>query len=132
MLGDQPGSAVPSALDDFDDDAEGLFDVEDVSEEDSAFGDVQVGNYPPVQKGELYKQLWNRKKYRARQTRALYKSIGLNPDYERSEEELEEYIILKAVRDFNHSKFSAEEHIIVEGLIKDVFQSAIPDLDAPI
>jgi hypothetical protein len=37
------------------------------------------------------------------------------------EEELEEYIILKAVRDFNHSKFATEEHIIIEGIIKDVF-----------
>jgi hypothetical protein len=28
---------------------------------------------------------------------------------------------LKAVRDFNHSKFATEDHIIIEGVIKDVF-----------
>jgi hypothetical protein len=37
------------------------------------------------------------------------------------EEELEEYIILKAVRDYNHSKFAEADHIIIEGVIKDVF-----------
>jgi len=39
---------------------------------------------------------------------------------------------LKAVRDFNHSKFATDEHIIIEGIIKDIFQGAVPDLDKPI
>ena len=38
---------------------------------------------------------------------------------------------MKAVRDYNHSKFAAYDHVIIEGVIKDVFQSAVPDLDAP-
>ena len=49
-----------------------------------------------------------------------------------TEEELEEYIILKAVRDYNHSKFATEEHVIIEGIIKDIFQGAVPDLDKPV
>jgi len=36
------------------------------------------------------------------------------------------------VRDYNHSKFAADDHVIVEGVIKDVFQNAVPDLDAPV
>jgi len=39
---------------------------------------------------------------------------------------------LKAVRDFNHSKFATEEHIIIEGIIKDIFQGAVPDVDKPV
>jgi hypothetical protein len=38
---------------------------------------------------------------------------------------------LKAVRDYNHSKFATEEHIIIEGIIKDIFQGAVADLDKP-
>ena len=49
----------------------------------------------------------------------LLKTLGVKIDY--SKEELEEYIILKAVRDFNHSKFATEEHLLIEGVIKDVF-----------
>ena len=33
---------------------------------------------------------------------------------------------------YNHSKFATEEHILIEGVIKDVFQGAVPDLDKPI
>jgi len=51
----------------------------------------------------------------------VYKQIGIDPGQHYDEEELEEYIILKAVRDFNHSKFAIEEHIIIEGIIKDIF-----------
>ena len=39
---------------------------------------------------------------------------------------------MKAVRDFNHSKFATEEHLLIEGAIKDVFQGAVPDLDKPV
>ena len=39
---------------------------------------------------------------------------------------------MKAVRDFNHSKFAVEEHVIIEGIIKDIFQGAVPDLDKPV
>ena len=36
------------------------------------------------------------------------------------------------IRDYNHSKFATEEHTIIEGVIKDVFQGAVPDLDKPV
>lgn len=62
----------------------------------------------------------------------MYRQIGIDPDQHYEEEELEEYIILKAVRDYNHSKFATEEHILIEGVIKDVFQGAVPDLDKPV
>ena len=66
-----------------------------------------------------------------RQRRIVYAQIGIDPDVAYSEEELEEYIVLKAVRDFNHSKFATTEHILIEGAIKDIFQGAVPDLDEP-
>jgi dynein heavy chain len=66
-----------------------------------------------------------------RQRRIVYAQIGIDPDINYSEEELEEYIVLKAVRDFNHSKFADTEHILIEGAIKDIFQGAVPDLDEP-
>lgn len=64
--------------------------------------------------------------------RTVYRQIGIDPDQVYEEEELEEYIILKAVRDYNHSKFAAEEHLLIEGAIKDVFQGSVPDLDKPV
>lgn len=82
--------------------------------------------------GELYRRLWGRAKFPERQLRTVYKQIGIDPEQHYDEEELEEYIILKAVRDYNHSKFATEEHIIIEGIIKDIFQGAVPDLDKPV
>jgi len=81
--------------------------------------------------GYLYQKLWNRAKYTDRQTHAVYRQVGLDVTEHYDEDELEEYIILKAVRDYNHSKFAADDHVIIEGVIKDVFQNAVPDLDAP-
>lgn len=81
--------------------------------------------------GELYARLWEHVPHQERQLRAVYRQIGIDPDQTYEEALLEEYIILKAVRDFNHSKFAAEEHLLVEGAIKDVFQGAVPDLDKP-
>lgn len=71
--------------------------------------------------GYLYRKLWGCNKFTERQLRTVYRQIGIDPDITYEEEELEEYIILKAVRDFNHSKFAIEEHIIIEGIIKDIF-----------
>ena len=56
-----------------------------------------------------------------RQRDTVFKQIGIDPANHYEEAELEEYIILKAVRDYNHSKFSLDDHIIIEGIIKDVF-----------
>lgn len=82
--------------------------------------------------GELYDRLWGKTKFTERQLQTVYRQIGIDPEQHYEEEELEEYIILKAVRDFNHSKFATEEHIIIEGIIKDIFQGSVPDLDKPI
>ena len=71
--------------------------------------------------GELYRRLCGRAKFPERQLRTVYKQIGIDPEQHYDEEELEEYIILKAVRDYNHSKFATEEHVIIEGIIKDIF-----------
>jgi hypothetical protein len=84
------------------------------------------------QRGELYGRLWEQTPFVERQLRAVYKQIGIDPDEQYDEGVLEEYIILKAVRDFNHSKFATEEHLLIEGVIKDVFQGAVPDLDKPV
>jgi len=65
--------------------------------------------------------LWKKKSLKDRQTRSVYRQIGIFPEQDYDEDELEEYIILKAVRDYNHSKFSQDDHIIIEGIIKDIF-----------
>lgn len=111
--------------------APGLFDVADLSDDESDAPEDTDGK-KPAKKGELYKQLWNRIKYKQRQIKTVYRQIGLDPDLAYEEEELEEYIILKAVRDFNHSKFAGQDHIVIEGVIKDVFANAVPNLDAPV
>ena len=81
--------------------------------------------------GQLYCRLWDQTPQIERQMKTVYKQIGIDPNEHYDETVLEEYIILKAVRDFNHSKFAAEEHFQIEGIIKDVFQGAVPDLDKP-
>ena len=45
------------------------------------------------------------------------------------DDELEEYIIIKAIRDYNHSKFSNQELFLIEGVIKDVFTGSVSELD---
>jgi hypothetical protein len=45
-----------------------------------------------------------------------------------SEIELEEYIIVKAVKDFNTSKFSADMLHSINGIISDVFLGSVPKL----
>jgi hypothetical protein len=42
---------------------------------------------------------------------------------------LEEYIIIKAIRDYNFSKFSQIELYLIEGIIKDVFIGSVSDID---
>lgn len=44
------------------------------------------------------------------------------------EEELEEYIIVKAVKDYNTSKFSHDMLHQINGIISDVFLNATPKL----
>jgi len=82
--------------------------------------------------GELYDRLWEHIPFAERQLRTVYRQLGIDPDAQYEEGVLEEYIVLKAVRDFNHSKFATEEHVLIEGVIKDVFQGAVPDLDKPV
>lgn len=42
-----------------------------------------------------------------------------------SEEELEECIIVKALRDFNQAKFAETDHAVINSIITDVFSSEI-------
>ena len=56
------------------------------------------------------------------------KQIGLKPSQRLSEIELEEYIIVKAVKDFNTSKFSADMLQSINGIISDVFLGSVPKL----
>lgn len=73
------------------------------------------------QPGELYAIAFNNDDMKARQKHIVYRQIGIDPFEEYSEEHLEDYIVLKALRDYNHSKFTVDDHTIIEGIIKDVF-----------
>ena len=46
------------------------------------------------------------------------------------EEELEEYIVVKAVKDYNCSKFSHDMFHQINGIISDVFLNSVPKLRA--
>ncbi|CDW77756.1 dynein heavy chain axonemal [Stylonychia lemnae] len=53
----------------------------------------------------------------------LYKQLGLDPRIKKTTElELENHIIMKAVKDYNESKFSIEDNKIYGQILKDVFQ----------
>lgn len=56
------------------------------------------------------------------------KQIGLKPQQKMTEVELEDYIIVKAVRDYNTSKFSHDMLNSINGIITDVFLGAVPKL----
>lgn len=56
------------------------------------------------------------------------KQIGLRAKEKISEIELEEYIIVKAVRDYNTSKFSHDMLHNINGIISDVFMGSVPKL----
>lgn len=56
------------------------------------------------------------------------KQIGLRPNARMSEVELEEYIIVKAVNDYNTSKFSHDMLHSINGIISDVFLGSVPKL----
>ena len=56
------------------------------------------------------------------------KQIGLRPNAKMSEVELEEYIIVKAVRDYNTSKFAHDMLQSINGIIEDVFLGSVPKL----
>ena len=56
------------------------------------------------------------------------KQIGLRAREKVSEIELEEYIIVKAVQDYNASKFSHDQLKMVNGIISDVFLGSVPKL----
>jgi hypothetical protein len=43
-----------------------------------------------------------------------------------TQEELEELIVIKAVKDYNNSKFADEEHAVILNIIYDVFPSSLP------
>ena len=54
--------------------------------------------------------------------------IGLKAKEKVTEIELEEYIIVKAVNDYNTSKFSHDMLLSISGIISDVFLGSVPKL----
>lgn len=48
--------------------------------------------------------------------------IGLNENEEIDEAELEERIVIKALKDYNCSKFAQQHFVNIEAIINDVFQ----------
>jgi len=58
----------------------------------------------------------------------IMKQIGLKPRTKLTETQLEEYIIVKAVKDYNTSKFSHDMLHSINGIISDVFLGSIPKL----
>jgi len=77
-------------------------------------------------KGEFFDVAFNVGKSRKeRQMETLYALIGIKTTRP-TEEELEEQIIIKSLKDFNKSKFADEQHAIIMNIIYDVFPSAIP------
>ena len=57
------------------------------------------------------------------------KQIGLPGNAKMSEIQLEEHIILKAIKDFNTSKFSRDQLFGIEGIINDIFMGSVPPID---
>ena len=45
------------------------------------------------------------------------------------ETQLEEYIIIKSVKDYNSSKFSKDMLSSINGIILDVFQGSVPSIN---
>lgn len=75
----------------------------------------------------FFKQVFtNSEDWRTRQTRCVMKQIGLKPNAKMSEVELEEYIIVKAITDFNTSKFAHDMLAQINGIISDVFLGSVP------
>lgn len=58
-----------------------------------------------------------------RQTSVVKAQIGLDEFVEVEETQLEELIIVKALKDYNCSKFSQEQLTNIDGIINDVFQN---------
>ena len=56
------------------------------------------------------------------------RQIGLSPFYRAGESQLEEYMIIKAVKDYNSSKFSSDMLESINGIIIDVFQGSVPEI----
>ena len=65
------------------------------------------------------------KSRKQRQIETLYSLIGLKTT-KPTAEELEEQILIKAIKDYNKSKFADEEHAIIMNIIYDVFPNAMP------
>lgn len=79
--------------------------------------------------GPLFKQIFaNDKGWKKRQTEIIMKQIGLKANQRVTEVELEEYIIVKAVKDYNTSKFSHDMLNSINGIISDVFLGSVPKL----
>lgn len=100
--------------------------------EQSEESDDGMGGEPEKQKklkGPFFKQVFSQVgSWQERQTRVIMKQIGLKPTQKMSEVELEEYIIVKAVKDYNTSKFAHDMLHSINGIISDVFLGSVPKL----
>ena len=80
--------------------------------------------------GPFFKKVFKEgSSWQKRQTRVVMKQIGLKGDARMSETDLEERIILKAVKDFNTSKFSRDQLSGIEGIINDIFMGSAPPIN---
>ena len=86
---------------------------------------------PGIQRGELFTDVWQDVSFKTRQKETIFRLIGLEPSNKYQEQELEVYLILKAVRDYNFSKFAPKDLKAVEGIVMDVFIDSVPDLKTP-
>lgn len=55
----------------------------------------------------------------------MYNLIGVKTTHP-TDEDLEEQIVIKSIKDFYTSKFTEEDHQAILNIIYDVFPSAIP------
>ena len=105
---------------------------QDEEQKDSDDSVDEKDEMPEKQKklqGAFFRQVFGQvDSWRQRQTKVLMKQIGLKANQRMTEIELEEYIIVKAVKDFNTSKFSHDMLHNISGIIADVFLGSVPKL----
>ena len=55
----------------------------------------------------------------------MYKQIGINLSLDdissKTEADLEDLIVIKAILDYNSAKFASEDQCAIDGIVRDVF-----------
>ena len=99
--------------------------------DDSSDGKDDMPEKQKKLQSPFFKQVFNQvDSFKLRQTKVIMKQIGLKATQRLTEVELEDYIIVKAVKDYNTSKFSHDMLNSIEGIIADVFLGSVPKLKA--